>query len=333
MEKINKIYMKNKKEKFGANKISKNYFTPILKISLALALFFIAAFMISGAGIIAENGALNVSNNLFVDTNTLFADSVNNRIGIGTTSPGSRFHVNVSEDANTIITVENPSSTGTSSAGVLRAKSDTAVVNFQAHGSARTLSRFGIQLGNWSEFLQVSGEGLIIGTLAGTPFVFGTNSAERMRITSDGKVGIGTSSPASTLTVIGNFSATGTKSAVIDTSQGAVAFYAMESTEVRLYDEGKSILANGIATVALDPLFAEVIDTSDYIVHITPRGSSNGLYAEQQTPAGFVVKENNGGTGNIEFSYLISGKRKDFKDVRLHRINNFDFGGDDKDIK
>ena len=90
MERINKI--RNKKQQFIANKASKFFSsTSILKLSIALALFFIAAFMISGAGVTVENGALNVSSNLLVNTNTLYVDSANNRAGIGTTAPGKKF--------------------------------------------------------------------------------------------------------------------------------------------------------------------------------------------------------------------------------------------------
>ena len=39
-------------------------------------------------------GELTVSGNVVVDTNTLFVDSVNNRVGIGTTSPDEKLHVN-----------------------------------------------------------------------------------------------------------------------------------------------------------------------------------------------------------------------------------------------
>ena len=87
---MRKTNIKNKKEKFVLNKIFSKlnkYFSPISKLALVVALFFIAALLISGAGVIVENGALNVSNNLLVNTNTLYADSANNRVGIGTTSP------------------------------------------------------------------------------------------------------------------------------------------------------------------------------------------------------------------------------------------------------
>ena len=50
-------------------------------------------------------------------------------------------------------------------------------------------------------------------------------------------VGIGTTTPASTLTITGNFSATGTKSAVVNTSYGIRKLYAMESSDIRFYDQ------------------------------------------------------------------------------------------------
>src|SRR3989338_4895975 len=91
MKKENRAYMENnKKQKYTINKTSKFFsFTSILKLTLALALFLMAALFINAGNVIVENGALNVSNNLLVDTNTLFADSANNRVGIGTTAPSN----------------------------------------------------------------------------------------------------------------------------------------------------------------------------------------------------------------------------------------------------
>jgi Chaperone of endosialidase len=127
----------------------------------------------------------------------------NGNIGLGTLTPGERFHVFGNTDVNTLILSEN-SSTGLSAAGVLRAKSNSATVNFQAHGSGRTLSRFGQTLGSWAEFLQVTGNGLIVGTLIDKPLILGTNSTNRIHIAADGKVGVGTSTPGSKLDVVAN---------------------------------------------------------------------------------------------------------------------------------
>ena len=382
MERINKI--RNKKQQFIANKASKFFSsTSILKLSIALALFFIAAFMISGAGITAEDGALNVSNNLLVNANTLFADSANNRVGIGTASPGKlltlksdsgQLRIETSSDSANYYTLlhssynsNHPFNLSVANGGVLAeylgvyadggtnnrvvfptgsvgigTSSPTAALDVRSAVSiganaattghirlpaeAYLYARNAANTGNYFIFGQ-SADDLYFGHTNPNIYFRTDDGSTRMTIETGGDVGIGTTSPASALTVVGNFSATGTKAAVINTSQGPIAFYAMESTEVRLYDEGKASLANGIATVNLDPIFAEVIDTSDYLVYVTPKGSSNGLFIEQQAPTSFVVKENNGGRSSIEFNYLISGKRKEFKGVRLYRMADFDFGG------
>jgi hypothetical protein len=111
-------------------------------------------------------------------------------IGIGTLAPAEKLHVFDTANANTFIEVEN-AGTGSSSAGVLRAKSDVATVNFQAHYSGRTISRFGQTLGGWAEFLQVSGNGLIIGTNPATPLILGTSATNRMFIDASGNIGLG----------------------------------------------------------------------------------------------------------------------------------------------
>ena len=48
---------------------------------------------IVATGNVEVGGELTVSGNVVVDTNTLFVDSVNNRVGVGTTIPSTSFHV------------------------------------------------------------------------------------------------------------------------------------------------------------------------------------------------------------------------------------------------
>lgn len=134
--------------------------------------------------------------------NSVYVDSAG-RIGIGTATPAERLHVLESSDANTLITSENANA-GLNAAGALRAKSDSAIVNFQAHGSGRTLSRFGQPLASWAEFLQVTGNGLIIGTIADKPLILGTNNTNRLHIAPNGSIGIGTAAPEVPLHVVRN---------------------------------------------------------------------------------------------------------------------------------
>jgi hypothetical protein len=112
------------------------------------------------------------------------------KIGVGTNAPSEKFHFFENADANTFILAENPN-TGPNAAAAIRALSDSAKANFQAHSSGRTISRFGQVLASWAEFLQVTGNGLIIGTLIDKPLILGTNSTNRFEIASGGNIGIG----------------------------------------------------------------------------------------------------------------------------------------------
>jgi hypothetical protein len=100
------------------------------------------------------------SGNLTVDTNTLFVDAFNNRVGIGTASP--------------LYTVE---------------------INDASGGTLALGDAFG------QDLIMLGGATPTINVALASPLVLKTNNAERMRITSTGSVGIGTSSPAAPLHV------------------------------------------------------------------------------------------------------------------------------------
>lgn len=94
---------------------------------------------------------------LVVDTNVLVVDKTNNRVGIGTTSPGEPLHI-VTASGDAFLKQENGTAT-----------------TFSGPDSSNT--------------------GLY-GTSSNHDTRFITNNTERVRITSSGAVGIGTSSPA-----------------------------------------------------------------------------------------------------------------------------------------
>ena len=106
------------------------------------------------------------STNLNIDANTLFLDATNNRIGIGTTTPSQKLHVNVD------------------SGNVYEQISSGANNVYLGFESARTAS------------VVQSNNALV--------FDVGSSYTERMRVTSAGKVGIGTTVPDLTLDVYGN---------------------------------------------------------------------------------------------------------------------------------
>jgi len=111
----------------------------------------------------------------------------------------------------------------------------------------------------------------------------------------------------------------GTKSALVDTEEsGERMLYAMESPEVWFEDFGAAQLVNGQATVTIEPLFLQTINTGvPYHVFVTPLGDCNGLYVTNKTATSFEVRELGGGAANIEFDYRIVAKRLGFEDLRL----------------
>ncbi len=130
-------------------------------------------------------------------------------VGVGTSSPLWELHVDKTQNKGTYLNLTNYSSGASAQAGVY-GQTDSASYLAIAHGSGRTTQRYGFAVGGWAEMLSLTGSGLLVGTGANaTPIVFGTNSTERMRILSDGNVGIGTTSPLTKLSVQGSSRITG----------------------------------------------------------------------------------------------------------------------------
>ena len=118
-------------------------------------------------------GTLAVTGNATFDTSTLFVDAASNEVGIGTTSPASKFHV---AGADAWMTLQRTSGT-------------TNILDFTDSAAAR--------LG----YVGFIGSNLTVNATTGSDIVFAPNNLEAARITSTGNVGIGTSTPANKLVV------------------------------------------------------------------------------------------------------------------------------------
>ena len=118
---------------------------------------------------------IDANGNLAVDTNTLYVDAPNNRVGIGSSSPQGLLHVE--------------GVTGTAPARIVGSSTNSSVLAL--YNNAATTNRFIVGQGYASGTDNVA----FVQNDANAALVFGTNTAERMRITAGGLVGIGTTSP------------------------------------------------------------------------------------------------------------------------------------------
>jgi len=131
-----------------------------------------------GSGVVTTTGTQTLTNktldvptftgNATFDTNTLFVDAANNRVGIGTTSPNQNLTVGGSASGTVALQVTN--------------------------STAGTAFNDGMQM-----FINDTAGGLNM--RENYPLQFYVNGSERMRIDSSGNVGIGTSSPSEKLSV------------------------------------------------------------------------------------------------------------------------------------
>ncbi len=90
------------------------------------------------------------------------------------------------------------------------------------------------------------------------------------------------------------------------------AAYAVTSTEAVIYKKGNIRLVNGTATIRFDAEYAQLLGDKP-VVTISPMGQCNGVYIESVSKEGFVVRELNNGTSNVELGWIAVGDRVDAK--------------------
>ena len=124
-----------------------------------------------------------INADLTVDTNTLYVDSTNNRVGIGTTSPQDLLHLSASSP---VLRLTNTSDTGKSSIEFWDNQGGTSQSGEVFYDDSSNL--FG---------LQANANGIVFRASNTFP------GSELMRLTSAGRLGIGTTSPSTKLQVSG----------------------------------------------------------------------------------------------------------------------------------
>lgn len=167
------------------------------------------------------------------------------------------------------------------------------------------------------EFINTAG-GIVLYTATGssgqTP-VFTVN-------TSSGGYFFGGLKVGGALTVTGSLNVGGAKHAVQKLPDGrSVGLNALESPESWFEDFGSATLQHGVASIQLDPTFAQTVNTGiEYHVFLTPSGNCRGLFVAEKTSNGFEVREMNKGKSNVAFDYRIVARRRGFEKDRLEEI-------------
>lgn len=110
---------------------------------------------------------------------------------------------------------------------------------------------------------------------------------------------------------IGNTFTVGYHADLVKTGSTMTPAYAATSTSVKVYDDGSAQLANGTVRVNFSPEYAALLKGNKPTVTVSAMGQCNGLYIVSVDEAGFTVAEMNGGSSNVEFSWIAVGKRTD----------------------
>jgi len=185
-------------------------------------------------------------------TERMRVDSSGN-VGIGTTSPSYTLHIAKASAAGAIWTTsQNTDATASSQAGFLAIAS--GVNNFS------TLSQV---VGGSSAYVNSGAGALSINNIQAQPLLFLTSNTERMRIDSSGNVGIGTSSPAAKLDVVGALRLTNTSTSanfgtlsdggglvITSGNSNPMYFYVGGSERARIDSSGNLLFNSGYGSVA-----------------------------------------------------------------------------------
>jgi len=137
------------------------------------------------------------------DTNTLYVDATNHRVGIGTTTPTNKLHLYQNADSGThSLIIENPNA-GAGVSSHTRYIAGSSDVYFGTDGSGTSTTRT-----NKAYIYNAGAGGVSLQAVnaAGTiNFMTGADNAANIRATilANGNVGIGTTSPGGLLTISG----------------------------------------------------------------------------------------------------------------------------------
>jgi hypothetical protein len=109
---------------------------------------------------------------------------------------------------------------------------------------------------------------------------------------------------------LGDVYTSGKNVELINTNNEVLPAYAVTSTEAIIYKKGQIRLINGSATIQFDESYAKLLGENP-VVTVSPMGQCNGIYIESVSKEGFIIRELNSGTSNVEIGWIAVGNRID----------------------
>ena len=265
------------------------------------------------------SGNAIVTGNLTVDTNTLYVDATNNRIGVGTTSPSTTSGVVADLRGSVLV----GSSTGTqltvNSGQVVQAGANLTLFGGSTSGSSILLTNNGLiaikpgastatelYYGTTSKVLETTSAGV---SITGVATISGDLTVDTNTLhvdSANNRVGVGTTSPGYALEVNGSFAAT-TKSFVIDhptKPDHKLRYGSLEGPENGIYVRGKS----KEFVIELPEYWTELVDPDSITVNLTPIGKTQTLWVKD-------IRDNKIFIGSkcseINYFYMVLAERAD----------------------
>tara|TARA_R100001198_G_C5242981_1_gene220781 strand:+ start:2204 stop:4873 length:2670 start_codon:yes stop_codon:yes gene_type:complete len=232
----------------------------------------------SGQALITD-GSGNISFSSTGVPAPLYIDYTNNRLGIGTASPSRKLEVS-GGSGDDVIALFKTSGTGVS---------DYSEIQIANNNNDRlVLGSIGSNYSNtsWAGMRYVyatQGDlGLKAISATGNVRIYaGSASAERMRITSSGNIGIGTDSPGAKLDVDGDIHSTGTVSAANITLSDKITHDGDTNTHIRLKTDEIVFTAGGTRTVNIESGNLTINDTgADYNFKVESANSAHMLVVD-----------------------------------------------------
>lgn len=247
-----------------------------------------------------------VIGNVNFDSGTLFVDSVNDKVGIGTSSPGVRLDVETSASSAIVARFKNTSASGYSGMHFLN-DSGTAT----AH----------VGWGNGSVASPLT-NAAYFGSIASAPVVFTSADTERVRITIGGLVGIGTTNPTEKLDVNGSTKVNGSIHLTNTASADIVS-----TTRTATY-----VAATASSEVTIDSFASATYRSAKYLVQMTISGGYHVLelnllhdnstvfitqYGELKTNGSLGTFDADINSGNVRLLFTPTNNNTT---VKLHRV-------------